>query len=95
MLRTGAMLLLTLGMLSACGHTPQERLASGALIGGAVGAVIGLASEPGYGNDYYEPDRRYERRRHDHRHYERRRHHRRHHDDGNWRRHRDYGDCCY
>lgn len=84
-MRMGAASVLILGLLSACGHSPQERAASGALIGGAVGAVVGLASEPRYkerryDDDYYERDRRHDRR------YERRRH--RH--DGSWRRHRDY-----
>ncbi len=82
MMRMGAVSVLIVGLLSACGHTPQERAASGALIGAAAGAFVGLASEPRYRDDYYEHDhyreRRYERRDH-------RRHHR-----GNWRRHRDY-----
>ena len=88
MLRTGAVSLLIIGMLSACGHTPQERAASGALIGGAIGAVVGLANEPGY-DDGYRSDRYYDRGYSD-RGYERRRHHR-HHRGGSWRRHRDYG----
>lgn len=84
MMRMGAVSVLIVGLLSACGHTPQERAASGALIGAAAGAFVGLASsEPRYRDDYYERDhyrgRRYERR-----------HHRRHHRDGSWRRHRDY-----
>lgn len=83
MMRMGAVSVLILGLLSACGHTPQERAASGALIGGAVGAFVGLASEPRYNNDSYRSDRRHHRR------YERRRHHR-HDRDGSWRRHRDY-----
>ncbi|MDH3661071.1 MAG: hypothetical protein OEU92_13785 [Alphaproteobacteria bacterium] len=79
MLRTGAISLLMLGTLSACGHTPEERLASGALIGGAIGAVVGLASEPGY-HGYDDSDRYYRPRRHD---------------NGDWRRHRDYDDDYY
>ena len=77
MLRKAMLLAAALGTLSACGHTPQERAASGALIGGAVGAVVGLASEPGYDDRHYD-DRRYDRRHHRH---DRRRH-----------RHRDWDD---
>ncbi|MGI9419327.1 MAG: hypothetical protein ACR2RA_15985 [Geminicoccaceae bacterium] len=87
MLRTGAVSLMIVGMLSACGHTPQERAASGALIGGAIGAVVGLANEPHH-DGYYEPERRRYGRSH-----------RRHHRDGGWRRERDWeyydDDCCY
>ncbi|MGI9485941.1 MAG: hypothetical protein ACR2RF_08685 [Geminicoccaceae bacterium] len=84
MIRMGVVSVLILGLLSACGHSPQERAASGALIGGAIGAVVGLANEPRH-DDYHESDRpRYR---------ERGRHHR--HDRGNWRRHRDHDDCCY
>ena len=85
MLRTGAVAVLILGVLSACGHTPEERLLSGALIGGAVGAAVGLASDPGHhDNGYYEPDRHYSKKHRGHR-------HRRHHDEWD-----DYDDdCCY
>ena len=79
MLRQGALIMAMVGTLSACGHTPEERVASGLLIGGAIGAVVGLASEPGY--DHYEDrDRHYHRR-----------DHRRHRVD-NRRRHRDWDD---
>jgi len=80
MLRKGALVLLTVGALSACGHTPQERLASGVLIGGAIGAAVSLASEPGF--DDYDNGRRYAG------------HHRQHRND-NRRRHRDWDDYEY
>ena len=82
MLRTGFVSLMMLGVLSACGHTPEERAVSGALIGATAGAIVGLASQPEHG-DYYDDDR------YDDRYYERpRRHH--HKRRGGWRRHRDY-----
>lgn len=93
MLRRVAVSLSLLGLLSSCGHTPQERAASGALIGATAGALVGLASlehEDDYGNYEREDYDRYEDRRHD-RGYERRRHRRHHRHDG-WRRHRDYDD---
>ena len=85
MMRMAALSVLILGLLSACGHTPEERAVSGALIGGAVGAFVGLAAEPRY-DGHYRSDRRHYHGGH--------RHHRRH-DHGSWRRHRDYDDCCY
>lgn len=88
MIRNGAASLLIIGMLSACGHTPQERAASGALIGAAAGAAIGLASQPRYRDDDHS-DRYYREKRH-HRYYEERRHRRHHrHDHDDWGRHRD------
>jgi hypothetical protein len=94
MMRIGAVSVVILGLLSACGHTPEERLASGLLLGAAAGAVIGVASDPHFG-ERHKSDRHY-----DDRHYKRR-HHDRHHDHGGYRRHRGYddydddGDCCY
>jgi hypothetical protein len=73
MLRKGALLLAVVGTLSACGHTPHERLVSGALIGGLVGATVAVASEPGY---HSHRGHHYKRRGHGHHH--RHRHHRRH-----------------
>ena len=64
MLRKSALLLAVVGTLSACGHTPEERLVSGALIGGLVGATVGVASSPDH-RHYRERD--YHRRGH-HRH---------------------------
>jgi hypothetical protein len=85
MMRMGVVSLLMLGTLSACGHTPEERLVSGALIGATAGAIVGLASDPrhddGYRRDYYRSERRYDRDRHHG-----------HHRKGGWRRHRDYDD---
>ncbi len=93
-MRIGAVCVVILGLLSACGHTPEERLASGLLLGAAAGAVIGVASDPHFGerrsSKRYDEDRHYKRRHHD-----------RHHDRGGYRRNRgyddydDYGDCCY
>ncbi len=60
MLRTSATLVVLLGLLSACGYTREERLVSGALIGGMVGAAVGVMSEPQYSDDR-EPERRYSR----------------------------------
>ncbi len=68
MLRTGAVAVVIVGLLSACGHTPEERVLSGALIGTAVGAAVGLASNQGHHDDYYESDRHYREKRRGHRH---------------------------
>ena len=66
MLRTSFLSLLIVGSLAACGHTPQERAASGALIGATAGALVGLASQPRHvdRDEYYHADYRYERRPH-------------------------------
>ncbi|MEM9440154.1 MAG: hypothetical protein AAGA73_06885 [Pseudomonadota bacterium] len=96
MMRIGAVSVVIVGLLSACGHTPEERLASGLLLGAAAGAVIGVASDPNFGehhrSKHYHEDRHYKR--------DKRRHYDRHHDHLGHRRHRgydydDYGDCCY
>jgi hypothetical protein len=79
MLRKSALLLAVVGTLSACGHTPEERLVSGALIGGLVGATLGVASGSDHGH--------YQERR-----YHRRNDHRRGDWHGRSRRHRDYDD---
>lgn len=63
MLRKGALLLAVAVTLAACGHTPEERLVSGALIGGLVGATVGVASGP-----HYNGHRGHHYRRHGHRH---------------------------
>jgi len=72
MLRTSLLSLLIIGTLSACGHTPQERAASGALIGATAGALVGLASLPGRGdyrdNGYESVDYHHERKERRHRH---------------------------
>ena len=83
MLRKGALMVAMVGALSACGHTPQERLASGVLIGGAIGAAVSLAAEQGHGR--YDSGRRY--------HYDHQPKRR----GGSWRRHRDWEDydCRY
>ena len=78
MLRKSAILLILLGLLSACGYTREERLVSGALIGGMVGAAVGVMSEPQY-SDYRRPGRGYGR-------------HDRGYDDGYRRHDRDYDD---
>jgi hypothetical protein len=95
MMRIGAVSVVVLGLLSACGHTPEERLASGLLLGAAAGAVIGVASDPHFG-ERHGRERHYEDRHH------KRRHYGRHRDHGGNRRHRDYDDyyddyddCCY
>lgn len=77
MMYKGALIVALVGVLSACGHTPEERAASGLLIGGAIGAVVGLASD----GDYQDHDR-------SRRHYHRDRHHRK----RGWRRHDDWDD---
>ena len=95
MLRMSALSLALLGMLSACGHTPEERLASGLLIGAAAGAAIGLASTPD-DDDYYESDRHYHKKHHKKRHKKRHHKHRHRHDhSSDWRRHRDHDDWQY
>lgn len=52
MLRTSAIFVVVAGLLSACGHTPEERLVSGALIGGLVGATVGVISDPHHDDRY-------------------------------------------
>ena len=94
MMRIGAVSVVIAGLLSACGHTPEERLASGLLLGAAAGAVIGVASDPHFGD--HPGSKRYHEDRHDKRH--KRRHYDRRHDHGGHRRNRgydDYDDCCY
>ncbi len=71
MLRKSALVVVLAGLLSACGHTPQERLVSGAIIGGLVGATVGVISDPhhgGHGSYHYRQKKR-------HHHYRRHRHH--------------------
>ena len=72
MLRKGAIFLAMAVMLAACGHTPEERLVSGALIGAAVGATVGVVSDP-----YHHGHRGHHYRRHrghGHGHHHHRRH---------------------
>ena len=77
MWKKAAVLLAAVGMLSACGHTPEERLVSGALIGGLAGATVGVLSDPHRHDRHYHGHHGH--RRHGYKH---RRHHRRHH--GGW-----------
>lgn len=50
MVRASLLLLTALLALSACGHSKQDRAASGALIGAGAGAVIGsTVGAPGHG----------------------------------------------
>ncbi|MGI9491922.1 MAG: hypothetical protein ACR2QF_05910 [Geminicoccaceae bacterium] len=64
MLRKSVILAAVAIMLGACGHTPEERLVSGALIGGLVGATVGVVSDPYYNDHHYS-----HRRHHHHRHH--------------------------
>jgi hypothetical protein len=80
MMRIGAGLVAIVGLLSACGHTPEERLASGLLLGAAAGAAIGIASDPNFGErreaKRYHEDRHYKKKRRGHKrdhYYEKRR----------------------
>jgi hypothetical protein len=53
MLRIAAVTLALAVTLSAFGHTPGERVVSGALIGGLVGATVGVIAEPDHGDGRY------------------------------------------